>query len=166
MINKEDGRAKAREDWAAGQAFVMVGDELPRGGPRLDDSRPFYRASLAGVDWAEDFCRDYNAEIEALIARDGIPDWAPGKRRPSDAECLALLEAGEPAGDLGEARALLQRVLDEWAWATREPPKVVFDAARSVVVIGRTITSSGEVWVDLLDVRGGEYMCHLELKPG
>src|SRR4051794_1667636 len=102
-----DQFAQAREDglrdWREMKVRHLHPGSPPLEKPAYYPTQIFYPGggSLAHTDAS--YCASYNIVIQGFLEKYGIPDWAPVKRVPNAAKCLAYLEEqGQPFSEFRE----------------------------------------------------------------
>ena len=160
----------ARKDWENEMARRLVIGLLARDEPLYDSESGLYCASLGCVstDETEKYCAAYNAEVDRLIARHGLPPWAPARRIPSRREAIEVLVGSPPASTAldqlhldNPRRAALNdmfRSLEERRDTHRWRPAVaaLIDARALLIVGGDNGTRAGLITV--FDMGFGRWM--------
>jgi hypothetical protein len=98
------------------------------------------------------FCRAYNRAIDRLIARHGLPEWAPGRRVPDRHEALKLLESGKPFARYRPS-STDERSQVEWVCLSRRYTPLAWARCKSrrlLLIGGDLSTRTGRI--DIIDL--------------
>jgi hypothetical protein len=156
----EKARERALHDWESRSVRKLVVGTLDITRPCFYWGELFYTESISCdyTDEVELFCRTYNLTVCSLLARYGVPTWAPVKRLPDAHSCLTIL-ADESLPFSGynptspQENMAVNRVL--FRWRSARPARYVRQLSLGLLFLGGSLEDqSGRV--DVLDVLNGE----------
>ncbi|WPB77100.1 hypothetical protein KYC5002_50000 [Archangium violaceum] len=146
----------ALADWVAGRARFLVIGLLKRGQPMLHRESGLYLGSVGCMLTQESnaYVRQYNARIQALLQKFGLPSWAPGSRLPARRRLLELLFETQPVTTQEQLEALRLDSLDYSLRGSDLVPAVVFRRLEDLglLLLGSDV-SAMKGCIDVLDLR-------------
>ncbi len=160
----EKARRRALDDWEHRRAAVhSIG--LPIEGAHVDGETGLYVVSsgciIDGLEMASS--KAYDATIRHLVARHGIPEWAPIRRIPTKAEALGALALADPIASYdgvpfrhrGITYTIFEdRTMSPSLWRAWPEKRVLLFAGDESATEGR---------VDVVDVACGRWLATLRL---
>jgi hypothetical protein len=152
----EKARELALQDWQTQSARHLGVGLIDISRPRFHWGELFYTESVSEEysDEADLFCRTYNNTIRCLLAKYGVPTWAPVKRLPDALSCLEMLaEESQPFAEYHpmsqQEESEVRRILFHWGSAR---PVVILRLFTSTLLLlgGNLADQSGRI--EVLDI--------------
>jgi hypothetical protein len=156
-----DPATQARLDWSSRRAVVQHYGDIHADRP-LISRKGFY----VSVSWDEAYARSYNAAINELLKVEGMPDWAPGKRLPTETELREACRVAEPINLLQPESRAERRVVEsrfEARMAEHGTKHSHFRRIRGSHVLLLLLIEGTHAVVDVVDTLQMCWMASLEL---
>jgi hypothetical protein len=146
LTAEQRGRDRASADWDARKPRILVIGLLASKEPLLHKGCHFYHGSIdcEATDENRAFVAAYNRRVSELVATNGIPEWAPSRRRPSCEVAREMLETrGESIQKFKATRVERALLLtDSESWGQGVPVVVARAEAPELLIVGGNLAAS------------------------
>lgn len=146
----KNGKTVARQDWENQKVCYLVCGTSSPTADRLTNRSPFYVTGVPYSDDAEQYCDEYNSEVQLMLENNDIPVWAPQIRCPSREQSIEIVN--ECHHDFSEFRPISKQertffrlIEDEWEnaigrwWCRDESRGLLFLIGELTNACGRVV---------------------------